>query len=150
MITESEKISKWLIENKIAYINDFNISIRSWLKAGGIIRTYITPKDEQETIKVVNFLNSEKYDYKILGNLSNIIIRDGLIFTPILNLSKLNQINQKIYSDKLELKVDAGVSIPRFANYIIKQEYSGTESLQGIPGSIGGGIYMNASCYGSV
>ena len=37
MITESEKISKWLIDNKIAYINDFNISIRSWLKAGGII-----------------------------------------------------------------------------------------------------------------
>ena len=149
MITESEKISKWLIENKIAYINDFNISIRSWLKAGGIIRTYITPKDEQETIKVVNFLNSEKYDYKILGNLSNIIIRDGVIFTPILNLSKLNQINQKLDKNKLELKVDAGVSIPRFANYVMKQKYSGTESLLGIPGSVGGGIYMNASCYGS-
>ena len=112
MITESEKISKWLIENKIAYINDFNISIRSWLKAGGIIRTYITPKDEQETIKVVNFLNSEKYDYKILGNLSNIIIRDGVIFTPILNLSKLNQINQKLYTDKLELTIkDNGLSL---------------------------------------
>ena len=38
MITESEKISKWLIEIKL-HINDFNISIRSWLKAGGIIRT---------------------------------------------------------------------------------------------------------------
>ena len=104
MITENEKISKWLINNKIDYINDFNVSIRSWLKAGGTIKTYITPKDEQETIKVVNFLKDKKYDYKILGNLSNIIIRDGLIFTPILNLSKLNQINQKIYSDKLELK----------------------------------------------
>ena len=31
----------------------------------------------------------------------------------------------------------------------MKQEYSGTESLLGIPGSVGGGIYMNASCYGS-
>ena len=65
---------------EINYINDFNISIRSWLKAGGIIRTYITPK-MSKTIKVVNFLNSEKYDYKILGNLSNIIIRDGVIYT---------------------------------------------------------------------
>ena len=47
MITENEKISKWLINNKIDYINDFNVSIRSWLKAGGTIKTYITPKDYQ-------------------------------------------------------------------------------------------------------
>ena len=85
MITESEKISKWLIENKIAYINDFNISIRSWLKAGGIIRTYITPKDEQETIKVVNFLNSEKLNSNFFSCL-NLFLLALLINSSVLNV----------------------------------------------------------------
>tara|TARA_A100001015_G_scaffold45173_1_gene49770 strand:+ start:1449 stop:2486 length:1038 start_codon:yes stop_codon:yes gene_type:complete len=149
MSIDNEKISQWLNKNDIDYINDFNISIRSWLKAGGVIKTYITPKNEQEIIKIINFFNEEKQEYETLGNLSNVIIRDGCILTPIINLTKLSKISQKPHLDKLEINVDAGVSIPRFANYIMKQEYSGTESLIGIPGSIGGGIYMNASCYGS-
>ena len=38
MSIDNEKISQWLNKNDIGYINDFNISIRSWLKAGGVIR----------------------------------------------------------------------------------------------------------------
>lgn len=140
-------VLKWLNENKIEYIENFDISKRSWLKAGGIIKIYITPKKSNEIEKLVNFFKRIRSKFYILGNISNTIVRDGVILTPIINLSKLDSIEKKNYKNSLYVKVDAGVSIPRFANFIMKQSYSGTEALIGIPGSIGGGIFMNASCY---
>jgi len=81
--------------------------------------------------------------------MSNIIIRDGSIYTPIINLSKLNNIDDSISNGSLKLKIGCGVSIPKFAKFVINKGYSGTEGLLGIPGSLGGGIYMNSSSYES-
>ena len=147
MKNNNQKIFEYLEKERITYIQNFNVSNRSWLKAGGIIRTYITPENADQVAKILNFLDKERCNFYTLGNISNTIIRDGMILTPIINLSKINSI-KIINNDKdLKIYVDAGVSIPRFANFIINQEYLGAEGLLGIPGSVGGGIFMNASCY---
>jgi len=148
MKIDNQRVNKWLSENKIDYINNFDTSKRSWLKAGGIIKTYITTKSLIEIEKVIKFFRSENINFYILGNISNTIVRDGIIFTPIINLNKFDFIEEIENENNLYVKVGAGMSIPRFANFIMKKSYSGTEGLLGIPGSIGGGIFMNASCYG--
>ena len=140
-------LKKWLNNNHIQFVEDFDLKLRSWIKAGGIIKLYIKPKTQLETINLVKFLNEQKVNFYVLGNISNTLIRDGEIFTPIINLNSLNKINQE-KSDNI-LSVDAGVSLTRFSNYLLNCNISGAEGLMGIPGTMGGGVVMNASSYSS-
>ncbi len=140
------KCREWLIKNEISFKENFDLSFRSWIKAGGIIKLYINPSNIEEVKDIVSFLKSEKITYYILGNISNTLIRDGNIYTPIINLQKIqniDQISSNVYS------VGAGTSISRFANFFSKKGFSGIQGLVGIPGSVGGGVFMNASSYGS-
>ncbi len=137
---------EWLIRNNISFKENFDLSFRSWIKAGGKIKLYINPSNTEEVKSIISFLKSKKITYYILGNISNTLIRDGDIYTPIINLQKIqniDQISSNIYS------VGAGTSISRFANYFTKRGFSGVQGLVGIPGSVGGGVFMNASSYGS-
>ena len=147
MNLDYQSIQDWLTLNKISFLKNLDLKKKSWIKAGGIIKTFITPKNINELQKIISYFNEYQKKFYILGNISNTLIRDGIILTPIINLSKIDFIVEKKNSQSLELNVGAGVSIPKFANFLIKKGYKGAESLNGIPGSIGGGIFMNASCY---
>ena len=147
MIIKLQNIQKWLNSNKIDFISNFDLKEKSWIRAGGLIKTFITPKNIDELKHVIFFLKKNNINFYVLGNISNTLIRDGIILTPIINLKKINSIVEKKVSNFLKLEVGAGTPIPRFANLLIKKGYKGAESLNGIPGTIGGGIFMNASCY---
>jgi len=142
---------EFLLNEKIEFTKNFDLKKNSWLKAGGEFQIYIQPKSIIEIKKLVNYFKKEKQKFLIIGNISNTIFRDGLIQTPIINLKKYNFIEKNFLEDKsILLKVSSGVSIFKFSN-IVSREFSisGAEGLVGIPGSIGGGIYMNASSYES-
>ena len=144
-----QKLINWLKDNSIHYEENLEIKYRSWIKAGGIIKFYINPDSKEQCQKLILYFSQNNSEFYVLGNMSNIIIRDGSIYTPIINLSKLNNIEDSISNGFLKLKIGCGVSIPRFAKFVINKGYSGTEGLLGIPGSLGGGIYMNSSSYES-
>ena len=149
MSKTNQRINEWLLENSIPCIENLELRNKSWLKAGGIIKFFITPISEDQCKKIVLYFSKNKINFYVLGNISNVILRDGLISTPIINLSKLNEIKILSSQNNLKLNVECGVPIPRFANFVIKQGFKGTEGLLGIPGTVGGGIYMNASSYGN-
>ena len=142
-------IDPWLVENKIQTTKDFKISKESWLKSGGVVKNFITPKNIEDCKKILNFFNLNGIKFYILGNISNIIVRDGEIFTPIINLHNLSNIHENNVADGLHLKVNAGTSMTKFSKFVTKKGFTGCEGLVGIPGSIGGGIVMNASSYES-
>ena len=152
MLHESKNIIiKFLNKNNIFFIENFDLKKKSWLKAGGIFELYIQPKDLFEIRSLLEFLKEKKIKFYIVGNLSNIIFRDGKIKTPIINLKKfdkivLDQSNENV----IKLNVCSGVSIFKLVNFVSTTlKISGLEGLVGIPGSIGGAIYMNASSYDS-
>jgi len=142
-------IESWLVENRIKHFKNFKISSKSWIKAGGIVKNFITPESENDCIKLINFFKKNDIKFYILGNMSNVIIRDGEIFTPIINLYRLSSIYEEQIEDGLNLKVNAGAAITKFSKYVTKKGITGCEGLVGIPGSVGGGIVMNCSSYGS-
>lgn len=143
------ELKNWLILNEISNKENYEIKRYSWLKAGGTAKLYITPENSKKCIELINYLNTKKINFYVFGNQSNIIVRDGIINTPILNLRHLNKLSFEETKEGFEIFCESGVSIPRFAKAFIKRGLSGTEGLLGIPGSIGGGICMNASSYGS-
>ena len=142
------ELQNWLASENINFINNFDLSKRSWIKSGGTIRTFIKPKNLNEIKKLLNYFQKNNINYYIIGNISNTILRDGEIITPFINLGLFNKIKKLKNKNGLHIFVGSGVSIPVFSKYIVNQGYSGTEGLFGIPGSVGGGIFMNASSFG--
>jgi UDP-N-acetylmuramate dehydrogenase len=141
----------FLNKKKINYIKNFELKKKSWLKVGGTFETYIQPKNIDEIKELFIFFKQNSFKYYTVGNLSNIIFRDGKIKTPIINLKFYNNItvnNNK--KDSIIINASCGVSISKLVNFVsLNLRVTGMEGLVGIPGSLGGGIYMNASSYDS-
>ncbi len=100
-------------------------------------------KNIDELISVLNIIKKYKSKYFVIGNGSNIIIPehyDGIII-------KLEMNDYKVYDNYVE--VDSGCMINKLAIDLVNMGYSGLDFACGIPGTIGGSIYVNAGCYGS-
>jgi len=104
-ISNFYKIQKWLKENDIYFHNDVNISSRSWIKAGGIVRTFIQPDNIIKCHELIKFFSKEKINFYVLGNQSNVIVRDGVIETPIINFIKLSHIQLNKSLNGFEVKI---------------------------------------------
>ena len=144
------KLLNFLDEKEIKIEKNFDLRKKSWLKAGGVVKNYIEPSNYEQIIQLVKFFKENNLDYFVVGNLSNIIFRDGKIVTPIINIKNYNDLTLVEDSDKFIVNASCGISIFKFVTYVSqKLKISGLEGLVGIPGSLGGGIYMNASSYES-
>jgi len=151
--TKNKKIINWLVENKIPYSTNIELGKKSWLKAGGIAEFFIQPESIEDTVKLIRFLINQNINYYPVGNISNTLFRDGVIKTPLINLKNIKNTIIKIDNRNREIltfKASAGMTLFKYVNYLQSNFFlSGQEGLIGIPGTIGGAIYTNASSYNS-
>ncbi len=105
---------------------------------------FVEPKNVQELKELFSFIKSNNIKYFVLGNGSNIILPvhyDGVV----IYLKKLN--NYEINDDYVY--TECGVMINTLASKVTNMGYSGLDFATGIPGTVGGSVYMNAGCFGS-
>ena len=122
-----------------------SMSRHTTFKVGGNARCMIQIEKEEELIKLVPYLNQVGQDYFILGNGSNLLVGDKGYRGIIIKLE--NGINDiKIENDRIYAQ--AGALLSQTAIAARDAELTGMEFAVGIPGSIGGGIVMNAGAYG--
>ncbi len=114
-------------------------------KIGGHAIACVSPKDEENLLSLLQYLKMNKIAYKIIGNGSNLLFCDEDYNGVIIKLEELNNlsINENI------IKVGAGYSLMRLALKLSRSGLTGLEFAAGIPGTIGGSVYMNAGAYGS-
>ena len=115
------------------------------IKMGGKIAHYVEPYNQEDLSQIVQFLRNSHYDYKILGNGSNLIAGSSDYDGVIISLNHFDDF--KIEGTKVY--AEAGVLAPYLAGRLAKEGLSGFEFASGIPGSIGGLLYMNAGAYKS-
>ena len=114
-------------------------------KVGGEALAIVMPDDIKSLVKLIEFVNKNNVKYKILGNGSNVIFKDELYDGIIINLSKLD----KFEVDGTIITVGAGYNLIKLAMKTAKLGLSGLEFASGIPGTVGGAVYMNAGAYKS-
>lgn len=112
---------------------------------GGIADVIAFPSTIEELLVVLNFIKQYKVNYMILGNGSNVIFSSNRFEGIIIKLDKFNNI---VFEDN-KVTVDAGYSFIKFSNELCNKGISSFEFATGIPGSIGGAVYMNAGAYKS-
>lgn len=120
------------------------LSRYTFTKTGGPAEYLAFPKNTAEVEKLVKATRIDKIPLMIIGNASNLIIRDGGIDGLVIILTELKEI--KVEDN--QVTADAGARIIDTAFAAAHHGLSGMEFAAGIPGSIGGGVFMNAGAYG--
>lgn len=116
-------------------------------RIGGIVDYYIYPKNEIALVRILEILKQEAIPYYILGRGSNLLFHDSHFHGAILNLDRT--LNEFYFEPDGTLIAQAGCSIINLANEALRYSFSGLEFASGIPGSLGGGLFMNAGAYKS-
>ena len=119
------------------------LSNYSHTKTGGPADLLFFPASVDETKAVVNWTRKNDIPLTILGNASNLIVRDGGIRGVTVILTELNNVTV----DKTTMVVESGAPIIEVSQIAYEHELTGLEFACGIPGSTGGAVYMNAGAY---
>lgn len=138
-----KKLEDILDSNNIRY--DESMKKHTTMKVGGNAKILVEPTKIEQIIDIINFAKENNMKYYIIGNGSNLVVADEGIDGIVIKLSSKFA---EIRVEKEEIYTTAGVSMPYTAIIAKNNSLSGFEFAAGIPGTIGGGIKMNAGAYG--
>lgn len=136
-LVEKYKIGKILCDEPLKKYNTYRL--------GGIAKYVIFPKNEEKLIELLKIIKDNNFKYKIVGKGSNLIFSSKLYDGIIVKLDELD----KLKVEDTVVTVGAGYSMMRLALEMTKKGLSGLEFATGIPGTVGGAVYMNAGAYNS-
>ena len=125
---------------------DVPLSTMTTLRIGGESACVFYPETLVGLDLAIRFLNKENIPFKLIGKGSDILASDDRYEGVIIRLDKHFH---TVYFCENEMISEAGSSIVGLANQAMKQGLSGLEFASGIPGTLGGGIFMNAGAYKS-
>ena len=113
-------------------------------RVGGEAECFITIQQEEELVKLIPYLNQIEQDYFILGNGSNLLVGDKGYRGIVL---KFDGPMEQIRTDGTRITAKAGAPLAKVAAAAKENGLTGLEFAAGIPGTIGGGVVMNAGAY---
>jgi UDP-N-acetylmuramate dehydrogenase len=132
---------------KILY--DEPMSRYASLLVGGKADALVFIENGDQLIQIVRRLKEKKIDFLPVGNMTNIIVRDGGYHGVILLMKGLNGVSYLCTPERQHyISAQAGAALASVLSRALAEELTGMEFCAGIPGSIGGAVRMNAGAYG--
>jgi len=113
----------------------------TWLRVGGLADLVVQPNNSGEFLELLNLLSSSNVPWVVLGEGSNTIVYDKGISGVVISTKKLKKIE---IIDRTKVLAESGAILGTILNKTIKAGLTGFEFAAGIPGTVGGGIFMNA------
>jgi UDP-N-acetylmuramate dehydrogenase len=123
---------------------DVPLAPYSSFQIGGPADVLAVPETQRELISLLIFAISERMPYFILGNATNLLISDKGIRGLVISMTGF----RKVTRDENFISAFAGVRLWDLSEFAQKQGLAGLEFAHGIPGSVGGAVFMNAGAYG--
>ena len=116
----------------------------TYTKVGGAADYFAFPRNQYELKRIVTFANAQEIPWMVLGNSSNIIVRDSGIEGFVIMFDHFHDVRVNGYV----IEAEAGAKLIDVTHVARYHSLTGFEFACGIPGSIGGAVYMNAGAYG--
>jgi len=147
------------------------LSKHTSLRVGGPVDAYVTPRDVEDLACVFGKISRQKIPYIILGDGSNLLISDRGFRGVAFNLCNLSQIKildsledppiesggdnlsgddnlgMTSQNDFVDVFIGAGLRKQKLLSWAMARGFSGAEFLSGVPGQVGGGLFMNAGTH---
>lgn len=126
---------------------DEPLAKRTTLRVGGPADVYVEPASEADLVAVLNFCGEHGVNFFVLGRGSNLLVRDGGYRGVVICLAHPNFSVIEVVGERL--RCGAGAKLKQVAVEAKRNGLSGVEFLEGIPGSVGGALRMNAGAMGA-
>lgn len=133
-------------KNKIKYVSDEPMKLHTTFRIGGNAKYLVYADSMDKLSALLKYCTQNEITPVIIGNGSNLLVNDDGIDNVVIKLTgdfcKIELI------DETTVKAGAGVTLSALCRFALENELSGLEFAYGIPGSLGGAVFMNAGAYG--
>lgn len=139
-----------IIQNIISLAGETNIKLNepmakhTTFKIGGAADIFVTPETKEALLEIIEYCKAENIPVTVVGNGSNLLVSDDGIDGVVICTEKMNYVNL----EENLITSGAGAFLAVVANTAAKSGLAGLEFAAGIPGTVGGGTFMNAGAYG--
>ena len=140
-----EQLKQLLTAAGIAYKENEPLAAHCTFKIGGPARLFVQPVDHAQLCRTVALCKAQSARYYLLGNGSNILFADEGYNGVVLDISSMQD---TVEVHGTQLTAGAGVRLSALCKTALEHSLTGLEFAWGIPGSVGGAVYMNAGAYG--
>jgi UDP-N-acetylmuramate dehydrogenase len=130
--------------SKFNYSKNVLLKEISTFKIGGVIKYFFQPKSQLELINIIHLLDEHHIQFHLIGRASNILFADEMKTEAVISTLSVKNVSRS----NNEITVDAGYSLRELCYFCSENDLTGLEGLSGIPGTVGGAVYMNAGAYG--
>ena len=127
---------------------DVPMSLYTTLKAGGCAEALCRAGDLEGLKRMIAFLTDEKIPYLVMGNGSNLLVRDGGLNGVAIVLGGSLAAVEDSPETAPSVKAGAGLTLRKLVDFCTEKGLSGVEFMAGIPGTLGGAVAMNAGSWG--
>ena len=138
-------IKTFLKDNQIQFLQNESLKKHITFKVGGEAKFVAMPQTKHQAANLFKFLKENNIKYYIIGRGSNVIFRDERFDGVIIKTSNMQNI-EFIGEDKVY--ADSGVVLNVLCKSLQEKSLAGLEFCYGIPGNVGGGLFMNCGAYG--
>lgn len=135
------------INKELVKLNE-PMSKHTSFKIGGMADIFVTVKTEKALEAILKIVKEQNVPLTIIGNGSNLLVKDNGIRGLVAKID-LDEITMEKQNNEAIVELGAGVKNGLLAQKLLNQQIAGFEFAAGIPGTIGGAVYMNAGAYGS-
>jgi len=133
-------------EHGIKFLEHEDLSKHTSFKIGGPAEFFVKPKNKEQVSAVVDYCEKNSVPLLPLGKGSNVLVSDNGINGVVMYFgSDFGKI--KLIDDET-IYCEAGAGLAALCNFALENELTGLEFAYGIPGSVGGAVFMNAGAYG--
>lgn len=139
----TKDMQKFILQEDI-YINE-PMSKHTTFKIGGTADIFVKLRSTEQIEKLLNLCKSKNVPIKIIGNGSNILVKDNGVRGIVAKICT----NSYDFLNEETIRVDAGMLNSKVSRILLENSLTGFEFASGIPGTIGGAVKMNAGAYGS-
>lgn len=139
----TKDMQEFILQEDI-YTNE-PMSKHTTFKIGGTADIFVKLRNTEQIEKLLNLCKNKNVPIKIIGNGSNILVKDNGIRGVVAKICT----NSYDFLDEETIRVDAGMLNSKVSRILLENSLTGFEFASGIPGTIGGAVKMNAGAYGS-
>ena len=124
-----------------------NASMKDYttFRTGGTCPLLISPNSVSALSEILKICKNSSTPYTVLGNGSNVLVSDDGIDGVVIHIA--DDLNKITLLDETTIFCEAGVKLGTLCNFALENSLAGLEFAFGIPGSVGGAVYMNAGAY---
>ena len=141
-----ELLNKFEEETNIPFLENEMLSAHTTFKIGGPAEVFANPQSKEQAASAVKFCNENGIKLFPLGKGSNLLVSDegagGIVLHFGKEMSKISLLDDEI------IYCEAGASLAKLCSFALENSLTGLEFAYGIPGSVGGAVFMNAGAYG--